>query len=81
MLKPDQVDLSALSPEPDIAEGHPTDTVPVFLLGEKKQAVRTSTLIPQVKTVERFNKECSPIQLRDYLYVTFHLCNNVELIP
>ena len=79
--KPDQVDLSTLFPEPSTAEEHPATSVPVFLLGEKRQAFRTSKFIPQVKTIERVNRECSPIQFRDYLYVTFHLYNNVELIP
>jgi len=67
--------------EPSIGEGHPTNSVPVFLLGEKRQAVRTSTPIPQVKSVEKIKRECSSVRLRDYLYVTFHLCNNVELMP
>lgn len=80
MLKPKQVDLSMLFPEPSVAKGYPTNPVPVFLLGEKRQAVRTSTLIPQVKTVEKVNRECSSVQLRDYLYVTLHLCENVDLI-
>jgi len=70
-----------LFPEPSIAEGYPTNSVPVFLSGEMRQAVYTLTLIPQVKIVEKVNRECSSVRLRDYLYVTFHLCNNVELTP
>ena len=60
-----------LFPEPSVAEGHPTNSTPVFLSGEKKQAVRTSTPIPPVKNVEWIKKECSAVRLRDYLYVTF----------
>jgi len=60
-----------LFPEPSSAEEHPMSSTPVFLSGEKKQAVRTSTLIPPVKKVERVKRECSAVLLRDYLYVTF----------
>jgi len=70
-----------LFPEPSVAEGHPANPVPVFLSGEKRQAVRTSTLIPPVKNVETVKRECSAVRLRDYLYVSFRLCNNVLLIP
>jgi len=69
MLKLDQVDLSALFPEPSIADGPQNNSVPVFLVGEKRQAVYTSTHIPQVKTVEKVSRECSSVRLRDYLYV------------
>ena len=81
MLKSKQVDLSMLFPEPNVAEGHPMNSVPVFLSGEKRQAVRTSTPIPPVKTVEKVKKDCNNIQLQNYLYVTFHLCDTVELTP
>jgi len=37
-----------LFPEPSVAEGHSTTSAPVFLSGEKRQAVRTSTPIPPV---------------------------------
>jgi len=60
-----------LFPEPSGAEGHSMNSAPVFLSGEKMQAVCTSTHIPPVKKVERVNRECSAVQLRDYLYVTF----------
>lgn len=80
MLKPEQVDLSMLFPEPGVEEGYPPNSAPVFLLGEKRQAVCTSKPIPQAKTVKKVNKECSSVQLQDYLYVTFHLCDNVELM-
>ena len=71
MLTPGQVDLSMLFPEPSVAGGPPTNSAPVFLSGEKRQAVRTSTPIPPVKNVERIDKEYSAVRLRDYLYVTF----------
>lgn len=70
-----------LFPQPSVAEGQSTNSAPVFLSGEKRQAVRTSTPIPPVKTVEKVNKECNLIQLQNYLYVTFHLCNTTELTP
>lgn len=76
-----QVDLSMLFPEPNIVGGHPTDSTPVFLSGEKKQAVRTSVRIPPMKTVKRVSRECNSVQLRDYLYVAFHLCGVVGLMP
>jgi len=64
MLKPKQVDLSMLFHEHVVTGGQPTNPVPVFLSGEKKQAVYTSTLtLPASKVV-------SQVQLQDYLYVT-----------
>ena len=59
-----------LFPEPSVAEGQPTNFVPVFLSGEKRQAVRTSVLIPPAKKVEKFNGECNRTQLQNYLYVS-----------
>jgi len=53
--------------------------MPIFLSGEKRQAVRTSTFIPPVKTVGKVSKECNSVQLRNYLYVTSHLYNTKEL--
>lgn len=70
-LMPKQVDLSMLFPEPSVSDGHPVASMPVFLSGEKRQAVYTSTPIPPVKTVEKVNKECNHFQLQSYLYVTF----------
>ena len=48
-------------------------SVPMFLSGEKRQAVRTSTPIPPVENVERVKRECSGVRLREYLYVVFRL--------
>ena len=81
MLKPKQVDISMLFPEPIVAEGLPTTPAPVFLSGEKRQAVRTSTPVPPVKTVERVNKEVNQVRLQDYLYVISHLSSTMELTP
>ena len=55
------------------------NSIPVFLSGEKRQAVCTSTPIPPVKTVEKVNRECSHIQLQHYLYATFCPCNATKL--
>jgi len=68
-----------LLPEPSVADGHPVIYMPVFLSGEKRQAIRTSTPIPPAKTVEKVNKECNYTQLQNYLYATFRLCNETEL--
>ena len=81
MLKPKQVDLSMLFPGPIAAEGHQTRPMPVFLSGEQKQAVYTSTLIPPAEIVEKVNKEINQVQLQNYLYVTSHLSNPVKLTP
>lgn len=80
MLKPKQVDLSMLFSKP-IAGGHPTNPTPAFLSGEKKQAVRTSTFIPPVETIERVSEEVNQVQLRSYLYVTSHLSSIIKLTP
>ena len=69
-----------LFPEPSIAEGQPTNFVPVFLSGEKRQAVRTSVLIPPAKKVEKFNGECNRTQLQNYLYVFSYSYNTATLI-
>ena len=79
MLKPKQVDLSMLFPEPIVAEGHPTH--PMFLSGEQKQAVCTSTCIPPMKTVKKVKEEVYRAQLKNYLYVIFHLSNPMKLTP
>ena len=81
MLKPMQVDLSMLFLEPTVAEGQPTNHVPVFLSGERRQAVYTSTLIGPVKTVDKLKKEVNRVQLQDYLYVTSHLSSPMKLTP
>ena len=71
-----------LFPEPSVAtERDPTSSVPVFLSGEKRQAVRTSTLIPPVKRVEKINRECNHTQLQNYLYVSPCPYNTTTLIP
>ena len=80
MLISKQVDLSRLFSEPNVAEGYQTNSVPVFLSGEKRQAVRTSTHIPPVRNVEWVNRECSAVRLRDYLYVALSLHDNVWLM-
>ena len=80
ILNPKQVDLSMLFPEPVVAEGHPTNPAPVFLSGEKKQAVRTSTLIPPRETVEKVKKEINRVQLQNYLYATSHFSNMMKLM-
>jgi len=75
MLKPKQVDLSMLFPEHIVTGGQLTNPVPVFLSGEKKQAIYTSTLtLPASKVVNR-------VQLQNYLYVTSHLSSPMKLTP
>ena len=69
-----------LFPKPGVAEGHPTTSMPVFLSGEKRQAVRTSTLIPPGKTVKTANWKCNRVQLQNHLYAIFHLCDTIELM-
>jgi hypothetical protein len=54
---------------------------PVFLSGEKRQAVHTSTLIPPVKTVEKVKQDCNHIRLQTYLYVISHLYGTIKLTP
>lgn len=75
MLKPKQVDLSMLFPEHDVAEGKQRNPVPVFLSGEKKQAVYISTLIPPA------SKVVGQVQLQNYLYVTSYLLGPMKLTP
>ena len=70
MLNPTQVDLSIIFPKLNAADGNPTNPMPEFLSGEKRQAVRTSTLIPPAKKVKRINEECNRTQLQNYLYVS-----------
>ena len=70
MLNPTQVDLSIIFPKLNTADGNPTNPMPEFLSGEKRQAVRTSTLIPPAKKVKRINEECNRTQLQNYLYVS-----------
>lgn len=81
MLKPKQVDLSMLFPESVAAGGRSTNPALVFLSGEMKQAVRTSTLIPPMEKVEEIKKEVNRARLQDYLYVTSHVPNPVKLMP
>ena len=61
-----KVDLSMLFFETSIGGEHPA--TPVFLSGEKRQAVYTSILIPPKKGVKKIDK-VNRVQLRDYLYV------------
>lgn len=65
-----------LFPEASVIEGHPTTSMPVFLSGEKRQAVYTSTIIPPVKGVEKVDGEINQVRLRNYLYVAFKLFNS-----
>ena len=81
MLNLVQVNLSMLFPEPSALEGRPTNPMPAFLSGEKRQAIRTSTFIPPKKTVERASGTCYPTQLRNYLYVASYLYNTNDLTP
>ena len=81
MLKPKQVDLSMLFPESSLAEGQPATFTPMFLSGEKRQAVCTSILIPPAKKVEKINRECNRTNLQNYLYVSCYPCNTTKLIP
>ena len=80
MLKPKQVDLSMLFLESSLAEGQPATFTPMFLSGEKRQAILTSTLIPPVKKVEKINRECNRTNLQNYLYVFYYPCIITKLI-
>jgi hypothetical protein len=68
-----------LFPEASVIEGHPTMSMPVFLSGEKRQAVYTSMIIPPVKRVEKVNGEINQVRLRNYLYVTPKLYHTTKL--
>ena len=67
--------------ESSTAEECPTMPAPMFLFGEKKQAICTSTYIRPERKVLRVNEECSRVRLEDYLYVTCLLCGVVMLTP
>ena len=69
-----------LFPEPSVAEG-PTNPMPVFLSGEKRQAVRTSKFIPPAKKVEKINGDCNRANLQNILYVLHSPRNMMKLIP
>jgi len=62
-----------LFPEPSTVQGHPSNHMPVFLFGEKRQAVRTSTYIPPAEAAEKVKENCNPVRLRDYMWVTSSL--------
>ena len=79
VLRPKQVDVSMLFPESAVAGGRPTNAV--FLSGERKQAIRTSTLIPPRKKVAEFNKEIPRVQPQNILYVTYCLSDVMKLTP
>lgn len=64
-----------LFPEAGVVEGHPSMSVPVFLSGEKRQAVCTSTVIPPVKKVVKVDGDITQVLLNDYLYVIPKLYN------
>jgi hypothetical protein len=53
--------------KPSIGEEQPA--TPVFLSGEKRQAVRTSTFIPPEKRIARVKREVNEVKLNHYLYV------------
>ena len=78
--KYEQVDLSAIFPKPSVAGKRLTGPMPVFLSGEKKQAVRTSILTPPAKRVEKIYGEYNHTQLRNYLYDSSSLCGTTKLI-
>jgi hypothetical protein len=67
-----------LFPKPGAVEGHSTVPTPVFLSGERGQAVLTSTLIPPERKVEKVNKINYP-RLNEYLYVTIRLYDSLKL--
>ena len=81
MLKSKQVDLSMLFPETIVMEGHPIQPIPVFLSGEQKQAICTSTRIPPTKTVKKVKEEIYQTQLKNYLYIISHLSDPMKLTP
>lgn len=72
---PTQVDLSMLFPESGDAEEHSLMPAPVFLSGEKRQAIYTTAYIRPEKKVDNVNKELNQTVLNNYLYVTCSLCN------
>ena len=55
--------------------------MPLFLSGEKRQAIRTSTHIPPVKNVTKINKGINLVQLKDYLYVISQPHCKIKLTP
>jgi len=59
-----------LFPESSTVQGHPANHMPVFLSGEKRQAIRTSTYIPPVEAVEKVKENCNQVRLQDYMWVT-----------
>ena len=67
--------------ESGAAEECPTMPAPMFLFGEKKQAICTSTYIRPEKKVLSANKDCSRVWLEDYLYVSCLLRGVVILTP
>ena len=68
-----------LFPEANDIEGHPTVPMPMFLSGEKRQAVLTSAFIPPVKKVVKVGGEINQVQLKNYLYVTSKSYNPMKL--
>lgn len=64
-----QVDLSMLFHEPSLVEGCSTMSTPMFLSGEKRQAVYTLSLIGPEKRVIEINEVVDSISLNNYLYV------------
>ena len=68
-----------LFPESSVTEGQPAKFMPVFLFGEKRQAVRTSTLIPPAKRVEKINRDCNRTHFQNFLYVSCY-SRNIKLI-
>jgi hypothetical protein len=70
-----------LFPKAGVAEECSTMPAPIFLSGEKKQAVCTSMSILPQKKVEKVNKEVNSFVLESYLYVTYSLCIVSLLTP
>lgn len=79
MLSSEQVDLSMLFPEASVVEGSLTTSMPVFLSGEKRQAVYTSTFIPPEEKVEKLTGEVTRVLLNNHLYVISQLCSTTKL--
>lgn len=55
--------------------------MPLFLSGEKRQAIRTSKHIPPTKNFKEINKQINPVQLNDYLYVISQPRCEIKLTP
>lgn len=79
VLRPKQVDISMLFPKPTVTGDQQTNAV--FLSGERKQAIRTSALIPPTKRVDEINKDIFQAQLKNVLYVIYYVFDVTKLMP